>query len=165
MKDGIAKKAALTGLFAAAAIILSYVDSLIPIPIPGVKLGLGNVAVLMTLYTLGKKYALGICAVRVLTMALILGMTMLPYSLAGALFSFLGMILAKRIRNISITAVSMIGAVLHNIGQILIAVIVLSTPALIVYYLPLLLIAALITGFLTGSAARLTVRYININEY
>lgn len=145
-------KTAYMGLLLAFALILSYVESLIPFffGIPGMKLGLANLAVLLTLLLFGAGEALTINIGRILLSSFLFGnMSMLLYSMAGGLLSFLVMVLMKKTKKFSITGISMGGGVFHNIGQLLVAFIVVETKS-IFYYLPVLLVAGVVTGFLNG---------------
>ena len=127
------------GLLTALGLIIGYIEFLIPIPlgIPGVKPGFANIVIVWALYSLGPWEALMINGMRIL------------YSLAGAAVSFLCMCLAKKSGLFSMTGVSMIGGVMHNMGQLLVAMAVLETVSL-VYYGPVLLAAGVITGLLIG---------------
>lgn len=144
------------GVLLSFALILSYVESLIPFyfGVPGVKLGLANLAVIIVLYWYGWKEAIMLNVVRVLLAGFLFGnLFMVMYSLAGAICSFLIMYLLKRSGRFSIMGVSMAGGIFHNVGQIGIAVFVTKTVSM-VYYLPVLMVAGIVTGFLVGIAAR-----------
>lgn len=153
------KKITLSAMLVALAMILSYVEVLIPISagIPGIKLGLANLVVLLALYVLDGKMALMISFVRILLVAFTFGsLAAMMYSLVGGLLSFAVMVLLKRIKGFSIVGVSVAGGVCHNIGQILVAAWVVENLNLF-YYLPVLMIAGVITGFLIGIVAGLVV--------
>ncbi|MDR3037643.1 MAG: Gx transporter family protein [Coriobacteriales bacterium] len=142
-------------LLAALALILSYVESVIPLPvtIPGVKLGLANVAVLVALYNINAKTAFGLMLLKVLLSALLFGSPLvIVYSLAGGLLSFCLMLGLKRSNKPSIVVVSMVAAIAHNIAQVVVATWLLSTPALL-FNLPFLVVVACVTGCVTGTAA------------
>lgn len=146
------KRIACLGLFIALAFVLSYVEFLLPlnIGIPGAKVGLANLVVMVALYTLGKKDAALLSFVRVVLVGLTFGnLAMLLYSLAGAVFSFLVMLIAKRTKLFSITGVSVLGGVFHNVGQIIVAMLVLETGSLL-YYLPFLIVIGTISGVVIG---------------
>ena len=146
------KRIACLGLFIALAFVLSYVEFLLPlnIGIPGAKVGLANLVVMVALYTLGKKDAALLSFVRVVLVGLTFGnLAMLLYSLAGAILSFLAMLIAKRTKLFSITGVSVIGGVFHNVGQIIVAMLVLETGSLL-YYLPFLIVIGTISGVVIG---------------
>ncbi len=146
------KRLALMGLLTALGLIIGYIEFLIPIPlgIPGVKPGFANIVIVWALYSLGPWEALMINGMRIFLSGFLFGnFSMILYSLAGAAVSFLCMCLAKKSGLFSTTGVSMIGGVMHNVGQLLVAMAVLETVSL-VYYGPVLLTAGVITGFLIG---------------
>ena len=140
------------GLLTALGLIIGYIEFLIPIPlgIPGVKPGFANIVIVWALYSLGPWEALMINGMRIFLSGFLFGnFSMILYSLAGAAVSFLCMCLAKKSGLFSTTGVSMIGGVMHNVGQLLVAMAVLETVSL-VYYGPVLLAAGVITGLLIG---------------
>lgn len=141
----------------ALSLVLSYVEVLVPIPlgIPGAKLGLANLLVLLVLYAYGAGDALLLNGMRIFLSGFLFGgMSGILYSLAGAIFSFLAMAGAKKCRIFSMTAVSVLGGVFHNIGQLAAACIVLEGFSVLVY-LPVLLVCGLVTGWLNGMLATL----------
>ena len=145
-------KAAQLGMLLGVALILSYVESLIPFAfgIPGMKLGLPNAAILIVLFLFGWKEALAINVLRIVVSGFLFGsMFGILFSLAGAIISFIVMCIAKKLDVFSIKGVSIRGGVSHNIGQMLVAVYVVKTSG-ILYYLPVLMIGGLITGILIG---------------
>ena len=140
------------GLLTALGLIIGYIEFLIPIPlgIPGVKPGFANIVIVWALYSLGPWEALMINGMRIFLSGFLFGnFSMILYSLAGAAVSFQCMCLAKKSGLFSMTGVSMIGGVMHNMGQLLVAMAVLETVSL-VYYGPVLLAAGVITGLLIG---------------
>ena len=146
------KRLALMGFLTALGLIIGYIEFLIPIPlgIPGVKPGFANIVIVWALYSLGPWEALMINGMRIFLSGFLFGnFSMILYSLAGAAVSFLCMCLAKKSGVFSMTGVSMIGGVMHNMGQLLVAMAVLETVSL-VYYGPVLLAAGVITGLLIG---------------
>lgn len=146
------KKTAELGMYLAFALILGYIEALIPVPvpIPGVKLGLTNLAVILLLYLYGAKEALLINIMRIVLSAfLFTNLSMLLYALAGGLLSLLCMTVAKKSGHFSIRFVSLIGGTTHNIGQILVAYAVVRTYG-IFYYIPFLLLSGAVTGWLIG---------------
>ncbi|MBQ6463191.1 MAG: Gx transporter family protein [Pseudobutyrivibrio sp.] len=155
------KRIACLGLFIALAFVLSYVEYLLPlnIGIPGAKVGLANLVVMVALYTLGKKDAALLSIVRVVLVGFTFGnLAMMLYSMAGALLSFIVMLIAKRTRLFSITGVSVLGGVFHNVGQIIVAMFVLETSSLL-YYLPFLIVIGTISGIVIGViSSMITVR-------
>lgn len=152
------KRITLAGLFMAVALVLSYVERLIPVNIgvPGVKLGLANIIILVALYLLGPRLALIVQAGRIFLAGFLFGgLGVLLYSLAGGMLSFGVMYLLYRTRRpvFSIVGISVAGGVAHNIGQILMAVLMLQNIAL-AYYLPILMISGSVTGFFVGLVSR-----------
>ena len=146
------KRIACLGLFIALAFVLSYVEYLLPlnIGIPGAKVGLANLVVMVALYTLGKKDAALLSVVRVVLVGFTFGnLAMMLYSMAGALLSFVVMLIAKRTKLFSITGVSVLGGVFHNVGQIIVAMVALETASLL-YYLPFLIVIGTISGIVIG---------------
>ena len=156
----MSKKITLSSLTIAAALLLSYVESLIPpliSAIPGIKMGLANIAVIFALYCIGNKEALVVSFLRVVLSALLFGnMISLIYSLCGAILSFAIMALLKRFSPFSLFGISICGAVAHNVGQILAAIFVIGSVA-IAYYLPVLIISAVITGAVIGLLSALVI--------
>lgn len=156
------QKIALLGVLTAATIVIAIAESFIPsIGIPGVKLGLANIMILVTLYELGILEAILVNIFRVLVVGLVRG-TFLSMgflmSLTGAVLSLAVMILFYLlIKKFSIIGVSVIGSVFHVFGQIIIAMIFMGT-AYILFYLPIIAISAIITGVLVGIAAKLIIR-------
>ena len=139
----------------AAALILSYLEAVLGflIPIPGVKLGLANLATLLLLYTYGIPYAAVVSALRICLAALLFGSPFsLLYSLVGGVLAFLGMLILRRLSFSPISA-STIGGMLHVVGQLAVAALVTETPRLL-YYLPILLAAGFVTGVAIGLLAR-----------
>ena len=159
------RKIARMGLLVALSMILSYVESLIPafVAVPGVKVGLANIVVIFALYTLGPIEALIVSLLRVILSSFLFGSVLsLLYSLSGALLSLGGMILMKKLKIFSTTVVSVTGGVLHNVGQILVACLVLETDVLL-YYLPVLILSGVITGAVIGIIASLVIKSLENN--
>ena len=141
------RKIALCAMLMALAMIFSYVEVLIPINlgVPGIKLGIANLVVVVGLFFLPAGEVLMISVARILLMGYLFGNGMsILYSLAGGLLSFLVMFLLKHIKGFSIT-----GVVTHNVAQICVAALVVQNRKLF-YYLPALLVAGVITGMLIG---------------
>lgn len=152
MRNGRAERLAQLGLLTALALIASYIEFLIPLPIgiPGVKLGLANLVIVWALYTLRPGEALTVNVMRIFLVGFLFGnLSMILYSLAGALLSFACMYLARKSSLFSVIGVSVIGGIAHNVGQLVVAMLVLETVSL-VYYGPVLLLSGLATGFLIG---------------
>lgn len=150
------RKIAYLGVFLALALILSYVESLIPFyfGIPGVKLGLTNLIVVVMLYCTGTKEAFGVSVARILLAGFLFGnLFSILYSLAGGVLSFIVMCLLKKTGRFHVISVSVTGGISHNIGQLIAAVFVVETYD-IFYYMPFLLIAGVATGFVIGMLAQ-----------
>lgn len=142
----------------ALAFAFSYFESLIPFNfgIPGVKLGLANLVVVVALYIMKPPQAFAISVIRILLASVTFGnVYSLAYSLCGGILSFAVMLAVKKSK-LSIIGVSMLGGICHNVGQIMMAAIVMRTVR-IVYYFPVLLIAGLVTGLLLGIVSKAVV--------
>lgn len=149
-------KVAYFGVFTALGLIFSYVETLIPIQlgIPGVKLGLANLIIVIALYKMNSKEALLLSVTRIVLAGFIFAnLFSIIYSLAGGLLSFGVMCILKKRDGFSVAGVSIAGGVSHNIGQLLIAMAVVENFS-VFYYAPALLVAGTITGFLIGVTAR-----------
>ena len=158
-----AKRIAYYGSMLGLAIICGYVEMLIPFDfgIPGIKLGLANIVALVLLYKNGFLPALAVCVSRVLLIGILFGNVMsVFYSLAGGVLSLIVMYLVKKIPYFSTVGVSVAGAAAHNIGQLAAALVVIGMKA-VMFYLPFLLIAAVITGFLIGLGGGYLIKRIN----
>lgn len=156
------KKTALPGFLLALSLILSYIESILPfsVGIPGIKLGLPNLVVILILYVYSAKEAFTVNLLRILLSGFLFGnLYSILYALAGALCSFCLMLFLRRAKCFSIVGVSIGGGVFHNIGQIMVAFFVVDTfaPA---FYLPFLIIAGAVTGFLIGIVALRLLPYI-----
>lgn len=151
------KRTAKLGFLLALALILSYVESLIPFTfgIPGIKLGLPNLIVLLLLYSgktsmTGARDALLVNCLRIVLSGFLFGsLFAILYAMAGAVFSFTAMVIAKRCRCFSMAGVSVLGGVFHNVGQTVVAILVVDTYA-VLYYLPVLIVAGVVTGAVLG---------------
>ena len=146
------KKLANLGLFAAVAIIFGYVESLIPFfaGIPGMKLGLANLAVLFILEKYTWKEAVLVSMVRILVIGFMFGnMFSILYSMAGAALSLTVMTFMKKKSGFSLLGISVAGGVSHNIGQLIVATLIVENKSLL-YYAPVLIISGVITGVLIG---------------
>lgn len=161
-----AKKTAFTAVMAALAMIFSYIEVLIPFSpsIPGIKLGIANLIVIVTLYYLGTKYALLINLIRIIISGLLFsGLFGALYSLAGALMSLCIMVLLKRTGIFSISGVSMAGGVAHNLGQLLVAAFLVSNMSVFVYF-PVLIISGVVSGVIIGILAYLILQKLPAYE-
>lgn len=150
MKQG--KQVAYLGIFLTLALILSYVETLIPfaVGIPGVKLGLCNLVVVLMLYLWDWKKAITVSLLRMVLSGILFGNVFgILYSLAGGILSFLVMLVLKKTDRFHVITVSIFGGVFHNIGQILVAALVLET-YYVIYYVPMLVLAGAVTGTLIG---------------
>lgn len=159
------KKTAYLGLFAAMAIICGYVESLIPFftGIPGIKLGLANLAVLFILIKYSWKEAALVSIVRIFVIGFLFGnLFSILYSLAGAALSLMIMTLMKKKTDFSIVGISITGGVSHNIGQLIIAVLIVENTSLL-YYAPALLISGVATGLVIGILTKEVLRRIKFS--
>ncbi len=146
------KRIAYLGMLIALAFIFSYIETIIPFTfaVPGIKLGLANIVVMVGLYLLGEKDAFLLSVVRIVLVGFTFGnLSMMAYSLGGGMLSYLVMVIAKKAGVFSMKGVSILGGVFHNVGQIMVAMVVLETKQLI-YYLPPLMVAGTVTGFFVG---------------
>ena len=155
-------KIALLGVMLAATIVIAILESFIPsFTIPGIKLGFANIVILVTLYEVGILEAVFINVVRVFVVAFVRGTFMSMgffMSLAGAFMSLgIMIILVLLIKKFSIIGVSVLGALFHVTGQILIAMIYIGSPY-VVFYLPIIALSALITGIIVGLVAGAIIR-------
>lgn len=158
------KKTTAMGLCIAMAMILSYVESQIPAfyAIPGIKIGLANIVVVFALYKFGWKEAVLISFVRIFLIATLFGSAVsLLYSVAGAVLSLGGMMILKKLNLFSEVAVSVSGGVLHNLGQILMAMFIMGTE-LLAYYFPFLMFSGILSGVVIGVLAAAMVKKITI---
>ncbi len=159
MRNKLLRRSVTLAMLVAAAMVLSYVESLIPpiVPVPGVKLGLANAVTLFALYALGAREAAAVSFVRVCLSVLLFGnLVGFLYSAAGALLSFFMMFAIKRCGFFSTVGVSVVGGVAHNVGQVLAAMAVMQTAGLITYLAPLL-ISGVTAGVLIGIASGLLI--------
>ena len=156
------KKTVTLSSLIAVAMILSYVESLIPafVAVPGVKMGLSNIATVFALYTLGWHYSICVSVVRVLLSALLFGNFVgLIYSLAGAALALIVMIFLKRLDSFSSIGVSVAGGVCHNAGQIIAACIIMKTAGISLYLIPLV-ISGTVSGILIGVVSGMLVERV-----
>ena len=159
-------KVAYFGVFTALALIFSYVETLIPINfgIPGVKLGLANLIIVIALYKMRLREVYLLSIVRVLLSGFIFGNYFsIIYSLTGGLLSLTVMAVFKRKDGFSIMGISIAGGVFHNVGQLIVAMLVVETFS-VAYYVPVLLIAGMITGLLIGIVSNeMLKRLVNVH--
>lgn len=149
------KRVAYCALLTALAMIFGYVEALIPFGfgIPGVKLGLANIVIVLALYMLPACQVFAIQLMRIVLVSFLFGnLSMMLYSLAGGMLSLVVMLLLNRRDVFSITGVSIAGGVSHNIGQLIVAALVVQNLK-IMFYFPIMIMAGLITGCLIGVLA------------
>ena len=157
-------RVAIGGLLVTLMLILGYVESLlqplVPVPVPGIKLGLSNGVLLFGLYLMDIPTTVIMMLLKVGLSGLLFGspMTML-FALCGGVLSLAGMIPLSRVRGVNVITVSMVGAVLHNAGQILAAMMVMTevSTGILLRYLAVLMAIALVTGAATGVLARIII--------
>ncbi len=157
------KKVATLGLCIALSMVLSFIESQIPplVAVPGVKVGLPNLVMVFMLYKIGWKETAVVSLIRVVLVSMLFGSVVsMAYGLVGATLSLIGMTLLQKTKLFSSIAVSVVGGVLHNVGQIATACVVMGT-AQIAYYLPVLLISGTIAGVVIGLVAGLLVKKLD----
>lgn len=140
-------------------LMLSYIEAIIPMPInvPGAKLGLANICVIFALHRFGFRFALSVSVTRVLLSALLFGsMLSFTYSICGALFSLAAMYFVNKSRAFSVTAMSVCGAVAHNLGQLIAAALILSSEEIMLYF-PVLSLSGAIFGVIIGIIAAIII--------
>lgn len=159
------KKVATLGLCIALAMIMSYIEVLVPLSfaVPGIKMGLANIVIIFVLYKLGTKEAILVSLIRVILVSLLFSNAMaMAYSIAGAVLSLGVMWLLKKTDKFSVVGVSIAGGVMHNVGQIIMAIILLGTEQ-IALYLPVLIITGTVTGVVIGIVASIVInRFKNV---
>ena len=159
-KPASTQKLALRGLLIALAMILSWVEAQLPafFPVPGMKLGLTNLVVMTALYALGWADALAINLVRIILVGMTFGnLFAMLYSLAGGILSLCIMLLLKRSGRFRMVTVSIMGGIFHNVGQILVALVVLES-GYVLYYLPVLWISGICAGAVIGGLCALVLK-------
>lgn len=162
-----AKTTALLGLFTALAMILAYVEVLLPplySAVPGIKMGLPNIIIIFLLYRRGAGSAAVVSLLRMVLITILFGngMTFL-YSLAGGILSLLVMTVLRRWDILSVVGVSVAGGVSHNVGQVLMAMLLLESTEL-GYYLAILTVTGVVAGVFIGLAGSLLVKKIPANN-
>ncbi len=162
------KRITVLGVLAALSIVLSFIETLLPpiyAAVPGIKIGLANIVNVFLLYKFSIKDTAAVVLVRVLTVSLLFGNLMtLAYSIAGALLSITLMALLKKTDRFSTVGVSIAGGVAHNLGQIIIAILVTSTLE-IGYYMIFLCVSGILSGTLIGIAGALVLKYTKNLKY
>ena len=161
------QKLALLGLFTAIAMVLAWVEVLLPplfSAVPGIKLGLSNIVIIFVLYRMGIKEAAAVSLVRMVAVSLLFGNPMtFAYSLAGGVLSLAAMAILRKLDFFSIIGVSVTGGVLHNVGQILLAMFVLRTAEL-GYYLIVLSVTGTVAGIFIGLCGGLAVKRVRFGD-
>lgn len=155
------EKIALFGMMTAAAFVLSWIESFLPVffGVPGIKPGLSNIVTLVSLYVLGIPAAVAITLVRVLLSGFTFGsLYSVIYALSGAVFSLCMEIILKKTGKAGTIGVSVTGGVFHNAGQIAAAVIILGDA--VMYYFPFLVVSGVAAGILTGFISGLVINRI-----
>lgn len=159
------RKTALLGVITAVALVLAYLEALLPplwAAVPGVKMGLPNLVIIFVLYRFGFREAAAVSGIRLFVVSLLFGNVMtLAYSAAGAVLSLTLMALLKRINKFSTTGVSVVGAVSHNLGQILVAIFLFDTVQL-GYYMIVLAVTGTVAGVFIGIGANLLINRLKV---
>lgn len=161
-KDYKSQYVAKYGMLIALAFVFSYVEAMIPlpVPVPGMKLGLANLVTIVALYTVGLKGTIAVSLVRIVLVGFTFGnLFSMAYSLAGGILSLLIMIGARKSNWFGMAGVSILGGVFHNVGQLGVAALVTKTTGVFIY-LPVLLVAGVIAGAAIGWLAGLVIRRI-----
>lgn len=165
MQGGDVKQLVLMALFVAVALVLSYIERLIPLnfALPGVKLGLANVVTCVALYMFKPKAALTLVVSRIMLLGLFAGsVTSFLYSMTGGIFSFIGMLVIMKVLKdyVSPVGVSVVGAFCHNLGQVLVLGIITASLSVARTYFPILILTGAITGILVGYTAMFSIKYL-----
>ena len=164
MRNQKVRETVLISMFTLVSLGLSYLESLIPplSAVPGIKIGLANIAVIFTLYKFNFKSASTVSLMRVFISFLLFGSVLsLAYSFAGALVSITVMAILKHSEKFSAVGVSVAGAISHNVAQIIVAAFILGTSE-IIFYLPVLSLSAVISGIFIGLAGAVLVSKVKI---
>lgn len=152
------RRLALSALLVAVMLILGYLETFVPTGVPGIKLGLSNSVLLLAVYWLGIPTAFLLMLAKVLLSGLLFsGVNAMLYSLAGGLLSMTVMSVLYELRGFSPVTIAMAGGVFHNVGQVGLAMLILETDKL-VYYMAVLMLVGLVTGFITGTVAKLLMK-------
>ncbi|MBN1776679.1 MAG: Gx transporter family protein [Clostridiales bacterium] len=160
------RRLAFAAVLISVMMVLGYLESLLPVsPIPGIKLGLANGILIISLYWLGVPASFQIMLIKNVLLGLLLGNPMLiPYSVSGGILSLALMSILYRRQGISPIGVGIAGGVTHNIGQVLLAMIILGTPSLL-FYLAILMPSGAVMGFITGTIAKVLMRHFPPHKY
>jgi len=156
------KRLILLSLLTALSIVLSYVEMLLPpiyAAVPGIKIGLANIVIVFLLYRVSFRSAFLVSIVRVALVSLLFGnAVMLAYSMAGAVLSLCLMAILKKTNRFSSISVSVVGGISHNLGQVIVAVILLQTPQ-IAYYMAVLSVSGALCGIAVGIVSAYVLKY------
>lgn len=156
------QKIATCAMLLCLMLIMGYVENLIPVApgVPGIKLGLSNSVLVLALYMLGIPTSILLMVLKVLLSGILFsGVSAMMYAFAGGALSLLAMVLISRVKGIHPVVVSAIGGLMHNVGQVALAMIILNTPKL-VYYMAILMAVGLVTGIATGTAAHAVMNHL-----
>lgn len=156
------QRIALSGLLVALMLVLGYVESLLPVAagIPGIKLGLSNGVLIFAVYMLGIPTAFVLMGLKVLLSGLMFGgVSAMMYAFAGGLVSMIFMALLSRVKGVHVVVVSMVGGLMHNVGQVGLAMVMLGTPKLM-YYMAILMVVGLACGAVTGVCASSVMKHL-----
>lgn len=158
MRNYRIRRLAVSALLVTVMLMLGYVESLVPTGLPGIKLGLSNSVLILAIVWLGIPAAFALMVVKVLLSGFLFsGVNAMMYAFAGGLLSMVVMSALYKTRAFSLTPIAMAGAVAHNVGQVALAMLILQT-AKLVYYMAILMLAGLVTGFVTGTIASILIR-------
>ena len=151
-------------LIVSFAMVLAFVEARLPEFAPGVKIGLANIAIIFALYKMGAKEAVIVSFVRIVLVSMLFGhMQKFFFSLAGAVLSLAIMIILKKLTRAPEMVVSIAGGIMHNVGQIIAAMIFLGSYA-VAYYLPILLLSGSIAGVVVGVASALLIKKVDLDK-
>lgn len=151
-------------LIVSFAMVLAFVEARLPEFAPGVKIGLANIAIVFALYKMGAKEAVIVSFVRIVLVSMLFGhMQKFFFSLAGAVLSLAIMIILKKLTRAPEMVVSIAGGIMHNVGQIIAAMIFLGSYA-VAYYLPILLLSGSIAGVVVGVASALLIKKVDLDK-
>ncbi|MBQ9324491.1 MAG: Gx transporter family protein [Clostridia bacterium] len=157
-----AARITVSSMLLAVMLVLGYIESMLPSPgVPGIKLGLSNSVLIFAVYMLDIPTAFILMSLKVLLSGMMFGgVTTIIYAFSGGLVSLTAMVLLRRIPRLSPVIVSMGGGMFHNIGQVAMAILILHTPSAMLGYLGILMLAGLLSGFLTGLIARQVMKHL-----
>lgn len=161
------RRYSIVSMFLALAIVIGYVESFIPLFIPGFKLGLANVIIMIMIYEFKWYEAFLVDVLRIIILGIIFGTLLNPIffmSLVGGLLSFIVMLIFSKLKVFSIIGVSVLGALSHSFGQIIVAIIILSLNA-VIYFFPFIALLSLGSGILSGLIARTYLKRSITNNY